>query len=99
MNSLNKKSHSNYMLNLKVDFPSLYNKDIAFLDTAASAQKPQVVIDAMTTVMQGHYANIHRGLYDYSQQTTEKFEAVREKVKGRETMQMWTAAELKGGSE
>ncbi len=81
MNSLNKKSHSNYMLNLKVDFPSLYNKDIAFLDTAASAQKPQVVIDAMTTVMQGHYANIHRGLYDYSQQTTEKFEAVRDKVK------------------
>lgn len=68
------------MLNLKADFPALYDKEIAFLDTAASAQKPQAVINAMANVMQDHYANIHRGLYNYSQKTTETFEAVRKKV-------------------
>jgi len=69
------------MLNLKSDFPSLFEKDIAYLDTASSAQKPQPVIDAMTSVMTDHYANIHRGLYDYSQKTTTAFEQVREKVR------------------
>ena len=50
---------------------------MVYLDTAASAQKPQAVIDAMTGVMTGYYANIHRGLYDFSQRTTTAFEAVR----------------------
>lgn len=68
------------MLNLKADFPALYDKEIAFLDTAASAQKPQAVINVMANVMQDHYANIHRGLYNYSQKTTEAFEAARKKV-------------------
>jgi len=39
------------MLNLKHDFPSLYKKEFAYLDTASSAQKPQMVIDAMRDVM------------------------------------------------
>jgi cysteine desulfurase/selenocysteine lyase len=69
------------MLNEKKNFSSLYQKDIAYLDTASSAQKPQVVIDAMTNVMSDHYANIHRGFYDYSQKTTSAYEAVREKIK------------------
>ena len=81
MPSLNKKLQSNLMLNLKPDFPALSGKDLAFLDTAASPQKPQEVIDAMTHVMTDHYANIHRGLYDYSQKTTEAYEAVRAKVR------------------
>jgi cysteine desulfurase/selenocysteine lyase len=68
------------MLNLKADFPALYNRDFSYLDTASSAQKPQVVIDTMTHVMSNHYANIHRGLYDNSQKTTQKYEDVRAKV-------------------
>ena len=52
------------------------------MDSAASAQKPQAVIDAMTHVMEDHYANIHRGLYDYSQKTTTAYEAVRAKIGG-----------------
>lgn len=68
------------MLNVKTDFPSLFERDIAYLDTASSAQKPQAVIDAMAHVMENHYANIHRGLYNYSQKTTEACEAVRGKV-------------------
>lgn len=66
------------------DFPALKHtvngKPLAFLDTAASAQKPQVVIDALTNVLSGAYANIHRGLYHNSQVTTTAFENVRAKV-------------------
>ncbi len=65
----------------RADFPALNRPDSpAYLDTAASAQKPRVVIDAMAQLMEGHYANIHRGLYAYSQKTTESFEAARARV-------------------
>jgi len=67
-------------LDIKQDFPALFGKEIAFFDTAASAQKPQCVIDAMQNVMCNHYANIHRGLYEYSQKTTQEFENVRQKI-------------------
>jgi cysteine desulfurase/selenocysteine lyase len=80
MNLSEIKSQEALMLNLKPDFPALHGKDFAFLDTGASAQKPKIVIDAMTNVMTDHYANIHRGLYDYSQQTTILYEGVRGKV-------------------
>jgi cysteine desulfurase/selenocysteine lyase len=53
---------------------------LCYLDTASSAQKPQAVIDAMTTVMRDHYANVHRGLYSHSQTTTTALETARQKV-------------------
>lgn len=66
------------------DFPVLHvpmnGKPLAFLDSGASAQKPQVVIDAMREVLESGYSNIHRGLYNISQNLTEKYEAVRGKV-------------------
>ncbi|MGB0719850.1 MAG: aminotransferase class V-fold PLP-dependent enzyme [Bdellovibrionales bacterium] len=55
-------------------------KRLAFLDSAASAQKPKIVIDAMNNVLQIGYSNIHRGLYRISQDLTADFEAVRVKV-------------------
>ncbi|QQG35544.1 MAG: cysteine desulfurase [Micavibrio aeruginosavorus] len=71
---------------LRADFPTLAGKmsgkPVAYLDTGASAQKPQAVIDAMKDVMESHYANIHRGLYEFSQTTTTEYEAVRAKVAG-----------------
>ena len=70
----------------RADFPILAKKmsgqAVAYLDTGASAQKPQAVIDAMVYVMENHYANIHRGLYDFSQTSTTEYEAVRSKVAG-----------------
>lgn len=70
----------------RTDFPILSGrmngKPVAYLDTAASAQKPDVVIEAMKVVMETHYANIHRGLYEFSQTTTTAYEAVRSKVAG-----------------
>jgi len=62
------------------DFPILQDDKVAYLDSASSAQKPQAVLDAMTALASDHYANIHRGLYSFSQATTERFEAVRGKV-------------------
>ena len=51
---------------------------VAFLDTGASAQKPQVVIDAEKNVYEKYYANIHRGVYYFSEKSTQEYEAVRE---------------------
>ena len=50
---------------------------VAFLDTGASAQKPQVVIDAEKNVYEKYYANIHRGVYYFSEKSTQEYEAVR----------------------
>ncbi len=66
------------------DFPVLQTKmngkPLAFLDSAASAQKPQIVIDTMNAVLEGGYSNIHRGLYRISQDLTADFEGVRAKI-------------------
>ncbi|MCH2038476.1 MAG: cysteine desulfurase [Rickettsiales bacterium] len=55
-------------------------KRLAFLDSAASSQKPQAVIDRISSCYSDEYANIHRGLYELSMTTTYNFEAVRGKV-------------------
>ncbi len=66
------------------DFPLLKmqmnGKRLAFLDTGASAQKPQAVLDVMDDVYTKGYANIHRGLYELSQNLTKSYEDVRKKV-------------------
>lgn len=72
------------MVGLSTDFPVLNKpmngKRLAYLDSAASAQKPRAVIDAMRAVMETDYANIHRGLYQLSQSTTAAFESARRRV-------------------
>ena len=53
---------------------------LVYLDSAASAQKPRQVIDAMTRFLEEDYSNIHRGVHFLSQTATDQFEAVRTKV-------------------
>jgi len=69
---------------IRADFPILHQQinghDLVFLDTAASAQKPRQVIQAMVDVMENDYANVHRGVYPLSQRATDKFEAARSKA-------------------
>jgi cysteine desulfurase/selenocysteine lyase len=55
-------------------------KPLVFLDSAASAQKPLEVIEAMTTAMRTQYANVHRGLHWMSERTTEAYESTRDAV-------------------
>jgi len=53
---------------------------LIYLDNAASAQKPEAVIEAMAAQMRGAYANVHRGLHTLANETTEAFEAARSSV-------------------
>ena len=66
---------------IRRDFPILSRtvngKALVYLDNGASAQKPQVVIDAVTQGYTAEYANVHRGLHYLSNLATEKYEAVR----------------------
>ncbi len=69
---------------IRADFPILSRtvngKPVVYLDNAATSQKPRQVIDAMSTVFAEYNANIHRGVYEFSEQTTAAFEGARAKV-------------------
>jgi cysteine desulfurase/selenocysteine lyase len=69
---------------LRADFPILsqrvYGLPLVFLDSAASAQKPRAVIEAMVGAMETQYANVHRGLHWMSERTTDAYEATRDVV-------------------
>ncbi|TCP40855.1 cysteine desulfurase [Rhodovulum marinum] len=66
---------------IRADFPILSRKvngkPLVYLDNGASAQKPKVVIDAVTRAYTEEYANVHRGLHTLSNIATDKYEAVR----------------------
>ena len=66
---------------IKTEFPIFNDTKLVFLDSAASAQKPNAVINSINDVYSNHYANIHRGLYTLSQIATDKHENAREIVK------------------
>ncbi|MEP2735317.1 MAG: SufS family cysteine desulfurase [Erythrobacter sp.] len=71
------------LTNLREDFPGLTTaegKRWHYLDTGATAQKPQAVIDAMTAAMGADYATVHRGVYSRSAEMTSAFEAARARV-------------------
>jgi len=70
---------------IRNDFPILntkvYDKPLVFLDSAASSQKPEVVINAVADFYRNYNANIHRGVYYLSDKATSIYEESREKVK------------------
>jgi cysteine desulfurase/selenocysteine lyase len=68
------------------DFPALalqvYGKPLVYLDNAASAQKPRVVLDRIQQAYTAEYANVHRGLHYLANAATEAYEGARENVRG-----------------
>ena len=66
--------------NIKEDFPLLLNRDITYLDSGATSQKPQAVIDAIENFYKNLNANPHRGAYTLSQDATEIYENTRTKI-------------------
>jgi len=70
---------------VRADFPYLdelvNGKPMAFLDSAASTQKPRQVLDAMHDFYAHRYANVHRGVYTLAERATEGYEGAREKVR------------------
>ncbi|MFZ5729990.1 MAG: cysteine desulfurase [Phenylobacterium sp. RIFCSPHIGHO2_01_FULL_70_10] len=71
---------------VRAEFPILQRqvngKPLVYLDSAASAQKPKAVIEAMTRAMEHSYANVHRGLHTLANETTEAYESARRAVAG-----------------
>jgi len=71
---------------LRADFPifeqAFHGKPLAYLDTAASSQKPRQMLEAMTTFYETSYANVHRGVYELAERATQALEDAREKVRG-----------------
>jgi cysteine desulfurase/selenocysteine lyase len=69
---------------IRAEFPILARqvngKPLVYLDSAASAQKPRAVIQAMVHAMEHSYANVHRGLHTLANETTEAYEAARKSV-------------------
>ncbi|KQZ00730.1 cysteine desulfurase [Pseudolabrys sp. Root1462] len=69
---------------IRADFPALamqvYGKPLVYLDNAASAQKPQAVLDRLMKAYTREYANVHRGLHYLANEATEAYEDAREKV-------------------
>ena len=69
---------------IRADFPILtqlvHGKPLVYLDNAASAQKPQAVIDALSRFYSMGYANVHRGIHQLSERATEAYEAARVSV-------------------
>jgi cysteine desulfurase/selenocysteine lyase len=59
----------------------VYGKPLAYLDSAASAQKPRQVLDAMRDFAASEYANVHRGVHFLSAVATDRYEAARETVR------------------
>ena len=82
MNALTKPTFD--VERIRAEFPILSQqvrgKPLVFLDSAASAQKPRAVIDAMVQAMETQYANVHRGLHWMSERTTDAYEATRDAV-------------------
>ncbi len=70
---------------IRADFPVLHQeingKPLVYFDNAATTQKPQVVIDALSQYYQGYNANIHRGLHTLAEKATAAFEETRETVR------------------
>ncbi len=69
---------------LRKDFPILsrevHGKPLVYLDSAASSQRPQAVIDAMTAYYEQHHANVHRGIYVLAEEATAMYEGARDSV-------------------
>lgn len=81
-----KKARAGYDVErIRADFPILsrkvYGRPLVYLDNAASAQKPQAVIDAVNHAYSHEYANVHRGLHYLSNTATQKYEDARETVR------------------
>jgi cysteine desulfurase/selenocysteine lyase len=70
---------------VRADFPifeqTIHGKPLAFLDSAASSQKPRQMLEAMTLFYETSYANVHRGVYVLAERATAALEGAREKVR------------------
>src|SRR5438445_7024931 len=71
-------------LGVKADFPIFSRRfdgrELIYLDSAATSQKPEVVIEALAEHLRGHNANVHRGVYALAQEADAAYDAARRRV-------------------
>ncbi len=88
---------------IRAEFPILARQvnghPLVYLDSAASAQKPRAVIEAMVHAMEHSYANVHRGLHTLANETTEAYEAARGTIAGFLDADPAEIVFTKGGTE
>ncbi|MDO8294895.1 MAG: cysteine desulfurase [Caulobacter sp.] len=88
---------------IRAEFPILARqvngKPLVYLDSAASAQKPRAVIDAMVHAMEHSYSNVHRGLHTLANETTEAYEKARQSVADFIHADLAEIVFTKGGTE
>src|SRR2546425_8425625 len=84
MIAMGSKTKAVTKLDVKDDFPVLKRtargKPIVYVDSAATSQKPQAVIDAIAEYYSGYNANVHRAVYDLGEEATRAYEGAREKI-------------------
>lgn len=78
MNAITPTDLSRYRADFPILGETVHGKPLVFLDSAASAQKPRVVIETMVATMEHSYANVHRGLHWMSERATEAYEGTRD---------------------
>lgn len=88
---------------IRAEFPILARqvngKPLVYLDSAASAQKPRAVIDAMVHAMEHSYSNVHRGLHTLANETTEAYEKARQSAANFINADLAEIVFTKGGTE
>ncbi|MBP8245632.1 MAG: cysteine desulfurase [Phenylobacterium sp.] len=88
---------------IRAEFPILArqvnSKPLVYLDSAASAQKPRAVIDAMVHAMEHSYSNVHRGLHTLANETTEAYEKARQSAADFIHADLAEIVFTKGGTE
>ncbi|MBA4160447.1 MAG: aminotransferase class V-fold PLP-dependent enzyme, partial [Gemmatimonadetes bacterium] len=69
---------------IRAEFPILqqevHGRPLVYLDSAASAQKPRAVTDAITALYRDDYANVHRGIHELSRRATDAYEGARKRI-------------------
>ncbi|HDS00451.1 MAG TPA: aminotransferase class V-fold PLP-dependent enzyme, partial [candidate division Zixibacteria bacterium] len=85
MSDTDTKNRTSKLDNIKAEFPELNrvinSKPVVFLDSAATSQKPMRVIDKLVEYYSNYNANVHRGVYSLSMESTEEYDTARELVR------------------
>jgi len=83
---------------IRSDFPIFADKSLVYLDSAATTQKPQHVINAVSDFYSNYYANVHRGIYELSMKATEAYHTARQKVANFINASDWRSIVFTGGT-
>jgi len=90
---------SNFDINkIRSDFPIFSDKSLVYLDSAATTQKPQQVIDAVSYFYSNYNANVHRGIYELSMKATEAYEFARQNIAKFINAPDWRSIVFTGGT-